>query len=262
MTSSVVDPLHSDSHAHAEAGPSTQSALPTQPHPQHTIASLDPNLDPTLHAHSMNGDPHANIDPNLTGHHGPEISPTGAEFVHHGPHVNNPPHSHSHPPAGVPSEDMQQPPDVDEEPIASGSGTNSVGTMTVSVGIPANGSVSGIGMGPGAIAAAKAKVRAEEAVGILISRRTRSPTPPRALFRSTTGKGVAFTDEDVVFLIKLLEWKRVQGKSDMVTFWKEIAQKVRSFVFPTHTPSLRADSRYGYVGAGATPFKGIVDEVL
>ena len=31
--------------------------------------------------------------------------------------------------------------------------------------------------------------------------RSRSPTPPKALFRSTTGKGVAFTDEDVVSLI-------------------------------------------------------------
>jgi hypothetical protein len=38
--------------------------------------------------------------------------------------------------------------------------------------------------------------------------RSRSPTPPRALFRSTTGKGVAFTDEDVAFLIKLLDYKK------------------------------------------------------
>jgi hypothetical protein len=38
--------------------------------------------------------------------------------------------------------------------------------------------------------------------------RSRSPTPPKALFRSTTGKGVAFTDEDVAFLIKLLEYKK------------------------------------------------------
>jgi len=56
--------------------------------------------------------------------------------------------------------------------------------------------------------------------------RSRSPTPPRALFRSTTGKGVAFTDEDVAFLIKLLDYKKKsQGKLDMVAFWKEIAQK-------------------------------------
>jgi hypothetical protein len=38
--------------------------------------------------------------------------------------------------------------------------------------------------------------------------RERSPTPPRALFRSTTGKGVAFTDEDIAFLIKLLHHKK------------------------------------------------------
>ncbi|KAH8978166.1 hypothetical protein EDB86DRAFT_3090974 [Lactarius hatsudake] len=56
--------------------------------------------------------------------------------------------------------------------------------------------------------------------------RSRSPTPPRALFRSTTGKGVAFTDEDIAFLIKLLHHKkRSQGKLDMVAFWKDIAQK-------------------------------------
>ena len=38
--------------------------------------------------------------------------------------------------------------------------------------------------------------------------RARSPTPPRALFRSTTGKGVAFTDEDVEFLCKMLAHRK------------------------------------------------------
>ncbi|KAI0066249.1 hypothetical protein BV25DRAFT_1821172 [Artomyces pyxidatus] len=76
------------------------------------------------------------------------------------------------------------------------------------------------GPGPTAIAAAKARVRAEGHI-----ERDRSPTPPRALFRSTTGKGVAFTDEDVAFLIRLLEYKKSQGKLDMVAFWKEIATK-------------------------------------
>lgn len=38
--------------------------------------------------------------------------------------------------------------------------------------------------------------------------RNRSPTPPRALFRSTTGKGVAFTDEDVAFLCKMLAYRK------------------------------------------------------
>ncbi|TCD60126.1 hypothetical protein EIP91_010688 [Steccherinum ochraceum] len=57
--------------------------------------------------------------------------------------------------------------------------------------------------------------------------RTRSPTPPRALFRSTTGKGVAFTDEDVTFLVRFLEYRsRTQGgKVDMVAFWKDVAAK-------------------------------------
>ncbi|KAA1471719.1 hypothetical protein DENSPDRAFT_777058 [Dentipellis sp. KUC8613] len=87
----------------------------------------------------------------------------------------------------------------------------------------------GAGPGPGAIAAAKARAQAESAV-----QRTRSPTPPRALFRSTTGKGVAFTDEDVTFMIKLLDYRRSQGKLDMVSFWKEIASKVR-FSAPHHS---------------------------
>lgn len=39
-------------------------------------------------------------------------------------------------------------------------------------------------------------------------RRNRSPTPPRALFRSTTGKGVAFTQEDVTFLIRFMEYRK------------------------------------------------------
>lgn len=137
------------------------------------------------------------------------------------------------------------------------------------------------GPGPNAISAAKAKVRAEEAAGLGISQRTRSPTPPRALFRSTTGKGVAFTDEDVVFLIKLLEWRRVQGKSDMVTFWKEIAQKVclccflplllSPYSIVSGLPScIQRRIHFGsafmltvhFCIVGATPFESFVDEVL
>ena len=38
--------------------------------------------------------------------------------------------------------------------------------------------------------------------------RNRSPSPPRMLFRSTTGKGVAFTTADVTFLIRYLEYCR------------------------------------------------------
>ncbi|KAI9509174.1 hypothetical protein F5148DRAFT_978736 [Russula earlei] len=81
-----------------------------------------------------------------------------------------------------------------------------------------------VAAGPGSngIINIRERVRAEIDNG----ERSRSPTPPRALFRSTTGKGVAFTDEDVAFLIKLLDHKKKsQGKLDMVAFWKEIAQK-------------------------------------
>ena len=41
------------------------------------------------------------------------------------------------------------------------------------------------------------------------STRNRSPTPPRALYRSTTGKGVAFTGEDVRFLTRFMEYRRL-----------------------------------------------------
>lgn len=76
--------------------------------------------------------------------------------------------------------------------------------------------------GPGAIPAAHRA--AAQDIG-----RTRSPTPPRALYRSTTGKGVAFTDEDVIFLVRFLEYRTRQhgNKLDMVQFWKEVALKVR-----------------------------------
>ncbi|KAH9045110.1 hypothetical protein EDB84DRAFT_1469237 [Lactarius hengduanensis] len=53
--------------------------------------------------------------------------------------------------------------------------------------------------------------------------RSRSPTPPRALFRSTTGKGRwrdCWPDGNLIMLSR-----RSQGKLDMVAFWKDIAQK-------------------------------------
>lgn len=78
------------------------------------------------------------------------------------------------------------------------------------------------GVHPGSIAMAKQRAAAD-------LERARSPTPPRALYRSTTGKGVAFTDEDVIFLVRFLDFRTRQqdGKVDMVTFWKDVAQKVR-----------------------------------
>ncbi|GLB45092.1 putative BRCT domain, a BRCA1 C-terminus domain [Lyophyllum shimeji] len=55
--------------------------------------------------------------------------------------------------------------------------------------------------------------------------RNRSPTPPRALYRSTTGKGVAFTQEDISFLVRFMEYRKSQGRLDMVAFWKDVASK-------------------------------------
>ena len=102
--------------------------------------------------------------------------------------------------------------------------------------------VLGAGPGPGSISATAARQR-----GLNESEqpRNRSPTPPRALFRSTTGKGVAFTDDDIAFLVNFMDYRkyvngvlsflfisnfrflcRSQGRLDMVAFWKEVAAKV------------------------------------
>jgi hypothetical protein len=57
--------------------------------------------------------------------------------------------------------------------------------------------------------------------------RPRSPSPPRLLFRSTTGKGIAFTATDVNFLVRYLEYYRSKDENvNMVQFWKRIAEKV------------------------------------
>lgn len=87
------------------------------------------------------------------------------------------------------------------------------------------------GVIPASIDAAKRAAQADAG-------RTRSPSPPRALYRSTTGKGVAFTEEDVTFLIRFLAYRmRTQdGKLDMVAFWKEVANKVRH-VYPVRASS-------------------------
>jgi hypothetical protein len=80
------------------------------------------------------------------------------------------------------------------------------------------------GPGPGTIAAAQRRIQTEAHSN---RPRDRSPTPPRALYRSTTGKGVAFTDEDVNFLVRFMEYRKSTGSlGDMVAFWKEVAAKV------------------------------------
>ena len=98
-------------------------------------------------------------------------------------------------------------------------------------------------LAPGTIAAAQRYLTEQ-------GPRNRSPTPPKALFRSTTGKGVAFTEEDVAFLVKFLAyrryvscvrhqrrvgsfklWSRAQGRLDMVMFWKDVAAKVGCLLY-------------------------------
>jgi len=57
-------------------------------------------------------------------------------------------------------------------------------------------------------------------------KRNRSPTPPRALTRSTTGKGIAFTQEDVTFLVRFLDYRKSrEAEVDMVQFWKDVAER-------------------------------------
>jgi len=51
-------------------------------------------------------------------------------------------------------------------------------------------------------------IHAATAAAASVQNRTRSPTPPRALYRSTTGKGVAFTQEDVTFLVKFMTYRK------------------------------------------------------
>ena len=60
-----------------------------------------------------------------------------------------------------------------------------------------------VSTGPGIIAAAQQRLQQEGN-----QPRNRSPTPPRALFRSTTGKGVAFTEQDVTFLVRFMEYRK------------------------------------------------------
>jgi hypothetical protein len=108
------------------------------------------------------------------------------------------------------------------------------------------------------ISAARLRARQAREAGC-----NRSPTPPRALYRSTTGKGVAFTDEDVTFLLRFMEYRksvsvyfpcyiyifrsrrflnfpfsRSQDRLDMVAFWKDIAARVcmdlSPFLVKTH----------------------------
>ncbi|PSS37855.1 hypothetical protein PHLCEN_2v323 [Hermanssonia centrifuga] len=109
--------------------------------------------------------------------------------------------------------------DLDDEQVdGQANGDHMPGQLDPPPVLPAQGTTSGVT--PGTIASAKRAAQADVS-------RARSPTPPRALFRSTTGKGVAFTDEDVTFLVRFLEYRNrtLEGKVDMVLFWKEVAMK-------------------------------------
>ena len=56
--------------------------------------------------------------------------------------------------------------------------------------------------------ALESSLHAAETRAVPAISRGRSPSPPRMLFRSTTGKGVAFTEADVTFLVRCLEYYR------------------------------------------------------
>ncbi|KAI0695545.1 hypothetical protein BC835DRAFT_1414829 [Cytidiella melzeri] len=103
----------------------------------------------------------------------------------------------------------------EEEPAEEGTHEDLTAALPQQPPLPTSGVV------PVSIAAARQAAAAD-------TQRTRSPTPPRALFRSTTGKGVAFTEEDVAFLVRFLEYRSRagNGKVDMVAFWKDVAAKV------------------------------------
>lgn len=107
-------------------------------------------------------------------------------------------------------------------------------------------------------APARLDMIAATAAAAAAPRRNRSPTPPRALFRSTTGKGVAFTQEDVTFLVRFMEYRKSQGALDMVAFWKDVATKVCC----QHYHLWRASTSYPDPMLGTTPLTGFVDEVL
>ncbi|KAG8985668.1 hypothetical protein FRB90_004510 [Tulasnella sp. 427] len=56
--------------------------------------------------------------------------------------------------------------------------------------------------------------------------RNRSPTPPRSLHRSTTGKGIAFTEDDVTYLVKYMAYrKQKEPNLNMPNFWNDLAAK-------------------------------------
>ncbi len=141
--------------------------------------------------------------------------------------------------------------DLDDEQVdGQANGDHMPGQLDPPPILPTQGTTSGVT--PGTIASAKRAAQADVS-------RARSPTPPRALFRSTTGKGVAFTDEDVTFLVRFLEYRNrtLEGKVDMVLFWKEVAMKVRDGCLLaiwsgdlTNIPS------------GSSSFSGVLDEIL
>ncbi|KAG8836367.1 hypothetical protein FRC17_005653 [Serendipita sp. 399] len=60
------------------------------------------------------------------------------------------------------------------------------------------------------------------------SKRTRngSPVPPKILYKSTTGKGVAFTAEDVKYMLDYMKHrKETSPHLDMVEFWTDLAER-------------------------------------
>jgi hypothetical protein len=108
-----------------------------------------------------------------------------------------------------------------------------------------------------------------------ITPRTRSPTPPRALFRSTTGKGVAFTDEDITFLVRFMEYRKYAHLTHFVhrQLMQFIPQVSRQAGYGRVLERCRNQSAYlsvfndrlvpsDHSPSGSTSFTGVVDEIL
>lgn len=125
-------------------------------------------------------------------------------------------------------------------------------------GASGSGGAANVHAGATVAAPSRLDMNAATAAAAAAPHRNRSPTPPRALFRSTTGKGVAFTQEDVTFLVRFMEYRKSQGALDMVAFWKDVAAKASILAAWLS----RLINHMFNFSIGATPLSRVVDEIL
>jgi hypothetical protein len=82
-----------------------------------------------------------------------------------------------------------------------------------------------LGAGPG-----PSTVAATRPANQIVPNRSGSPNPPKALFRSTTGKGVAFTEDDVAFLMRFMEYRKYVWHFVTISIlltYPQVARKIR-----------------------------------